>query len=473
MADITQKQYVDYAGLSYYDGLLKTYIDSAKTKSVKTVLWDATDEKIRFYKKADATKADTADLVAEVSISSATVTALNTRVGIDKTLNAYQSKDNLTEIVNVLTSADSVDGSIAKLIKSAIEALDGSATIATVADGVVTIKGGVKEVDGILSQDADKSDITLAKVATTGKAEDVSVAAKSQAATDDHAAYELAAGTAQATAEGFAQDIADLDAAVKAAKVAGKVTLTKAATADEGYAATYVFAQGGEALDTTDGKLTKINIPKDFLVKSGELKTVTEAGKPYADAKVGDKYIDFVINVKEGSATDEHMYIPVNDLFDSYTSGSATGDMVVVTVDNDTNKISAAITDGTVTRAKIATAFENDIAALEGTHAKNGDAFKSVSTQIDEEAKDATYAAATETTAKVTIKQKIDAVEAKITSEIEGLDATKTQSANAGATYADNTGLNLKVVETDGKITEISGSIDTISNSQIDGLFPA
>jgi hypothetical protein len=65
-----------------------------------------------------------------------------------------------------------------------------------------------------------------------------------------------------------------------------------------------------------------IDIPKDFLVKSATLETVTTADTPYSGAVVGDKYIDFVINAKDASATAEHIYLPVNDLVDVYTAGN-------------------------------------------------------------------------------------------------------------------------------------------------------
>lgn len=68
---------------------------------------------------------------------------------------------------DILTS-DAVVTTIANRLSN----LDGSATIATESNGVVTIKAGVTEADGIISNNSD-SDITLAKVATTGLAEDV------------------------------------------------------------------------------------------------------------------------------------------------------------------------------------------------------------------------------------------------------------------------------------------------------------
>jgi len=92
--------------------------------------------------------------------------------------------------------------------------------------------------------------------------------------------------------------------------------VVKQATAESGYAATYQLTING----TPAGE--KINIPKDFLVKSATLETVATAGQPYAGAGVGDKYIDFVVNAKDSSETAEHIYLPVNDLVDVYTGGN-------------------------------------------------------------------------------------------------------------------------------------------------------
>ena len=427
------KQYLDYQGLRTYDGLLKEYIDSANTLGIKKVDWDATTEQILFFR--DATKSAVEDATFKVSISSSAVQALNTRVGIDKVLNAYQEKANLTEILNVLTGDDETAGSVAKLLKDAIEALDGSAVIAIEADGVVTIKGGVKEVDGVLSQDADKADIVLKKVATTAKAEDINVEGKIVETAEGVIGYTLPAGTAQATAEHFASEIATVDAAVKALDKASQVTVEKLAVTEEGYIASYAVKQNGAQVGAT------INIPKDYLVKNAELKTCTEVDQPVEGYKVGDKYMDFTINTVEGSGNESHIYINVNELFDAYTSGSEASDTVVVTVDNNTNKISADITNGTVTRAKINAAFEKNITDVEATHA------------AAEEGSGAKYKTVAE----------------EVADGINLLDSTKEQVANPAE--ADGTGLALRVVEENGKITEISGSIDDVTEDQINSLF--
>ena len=89
-------------------------------------------------------------------------------------------------------------------------------------------------------------------------------------------------------------------------------TITKQGTAEEGYLATYQLFKGNTAVGD------KINVPKDFLVKGAEIKTVSTADDPYSGAQVGDKYIDFTINVKSGTTTAEHLYLPVNELVDAY-----------------------------------------------------------------------------------------------------------------------------------------------------------
>ena len=98
--------------------------------------------------------------------------------------------------------------------------------------------------------------------------------------------------------------------------IGGTVTVEKQSTAESGYIATYVIKQGGTALSP------KINIPKDYLVKSASMGTVTTANNPVSGYAVGDKYLDFVINTKDGSGTDEHIYVNVKDLIDTYTAGS-------------------------------------------------------------------------------------------------------------------------------------------------------
>lgn len=97
-----------------------------------------------------------------------------------------------------------------------------------------------------------------------------------------------------------------------------KVTVEKQSTPESGSAATYIVKQNGSQVGS------KINIPKDFLIKSASLKTVSTANNPVNGYNVGDKYIDFVINAIDSSEADNHIYINVKDLVDVYKADEKT-----------------------------------------------------------------------------------------------------------------------------------------------------
>lgn len=101
-------------------------------------------------------------------------------------------------------------------------------------------------------------------------------------------------------------------------ELGGIVDVKKQATAETGFAATYVVEQNGSQVGS------KINIPKDFLVKSASMGTVSTADSPQQGFAVGDKYLDFVINTVEGDETPQHIYINVKDLIDTYTADEST-----------------------------------------------------------------------------------------------------------------------------------------------------
>lgn len=98
----------------------------------------------------------------------------------------------------------------------------------------------------------------------------------------------------------------------------GDVTVEKQTSAESGYLTTYHVKQGGSKVGAS------INIPKDFLVKSASLETCTVDDEPVEGYVVGDKYFDFVINTKDGSGSDEHLYVLVTDLIDTYTADEST-----------------------------------------------------------------------------------------------------------------------------------------------------
>lgn len=114
-------------------------------------------------------------------------------------------------------------------------------------------------------------------------------------------------------------------------------SISKKATAESGYAASYQLTKNGTAVGDT------INIPKDYLVKSGSVKTCTTAGTPVASYKKGDKYIDFVVNSTDGDGNESHIYLLVSELVDAYTSGNG----IEVSSDNSIAvKVDAANANG-------------------------------------------------------------------------------------------------------------------------------
>ena len=84
------------------------------------------------------------------------------------------------------------------------------------------------------------------------------------------------------------------------------------------YLTTYYLTQGGFPVGVN------INIPKDFLLTSVLLKTVETNNEAYEGSEIGDKYIDFIINTRDNSVEDEHIYLPVKELMDIYSADEKT-----------------------------------------------------------------------------------------------------------------------------------------------------
>lgn len=94
---------------------------------------------------------------------------------------------------------------------------------------------------------------------------------------------------------------------------------------------------------TKDGVNTgvAINIPKDMVVKSGTVE-VNPSGQ------AAGTYLVLTL----ANAAEDKVYINVGSLIEYVTSGSAESDMVVVAVSED-HKVTATITDGSITKAKL------------------------------------------------------------------------------------------------------------------------
>ena len=112
-------------------------------------------------------------------------------------------------------------------------------------------------------------------------------------------------------------------------------TISKLSTATAGYLASYQLQKDNVGVGAV------INIPKDYLVKSAEVKTSTGTDDP-SGLPSGTKYIDFTINTYDtasGSGTTSHIYLNVEDLVDVYTAGNG------ISI-SDANVVSAKVVAG-------------------------------------------------------------------------------------------------------------------------------
>lgn len=146
-------------------------------------------------------------------------------------------------------------------------------------------------------------------------------------------------------------DIDNTNTAIDTAKEELKVTIEKD-TATEGVAARYTFKQNNIALENG-----VIDIPKDMVVSSGEVKVITqeqieEGGDYYEKVTEPGTYIILTIS----NDKNDQLFIKVDTLVDIYkaaTSEEKTKE-IIVTVDNNSREISATIKENAITEEKIA-----------------------------------------------------------------------------------------------------------------------
>ena len=147
--------------------------------------------------------------------------------------------------------------------QAAVEALDGSATIASVSSNVVTIKSGITEVDGVVSNNSG-NDVVLEEVAITGAAADVSIADSGNKFTADNveAALQEVKGIADANASAISGMDADIDASASSSdpnavsvmsgitEVDGVITSVDSVSVDAAGSATQAEANAKAYVDT-------------------------------------------------------------------------------------------------------------------------------------------------------------------------------------------------------------------------------
>lgn len=259
-----------------------------------------------------------------------------------------------------------------------------------------------------------------------------------------------------------------------------KVALTVTTDPAEGVLKTYTITQG-EGENAVE--VGKIDIPKDLVVTEGSI-----VENP--DAEHQGTFIKLVIANQEAP-----LYINVKDLIDIYTAQqnatqvqlavSSTNELSATIVEKSINTkelADAAVTtvkiaDGNVTRAKISKEFEDQIKALEDAIGEGG----SVGTQIDNKinALDADVTSAAPAEAGKGLQVQVVETDGKVTSVVVSGDYSKTYDAlgSAGTAeknakdYADDLdeAMDLRVDSLEEKVGEGFG---TITEAEISALFP-
>ena len=170
-----------------------------------------------------------------------------------------------------------------------------------------------------------------------------SVGAADRSVTIGGTATEPTVGVAISADEGNALSLASDGLKVTIPDVTiPEYSLKKLDTATTGMSASYQLTKDGTGIGAV------IDIPKDMMVNSGSVQTYETGSLPAGVTEAGT-YIVLVLN----DTAETKLYINVGNLIEYVTSGSAKGDMVFVNIDPQTHKVTATITDGTVTEAKL------------------------------------------------------------------------------------------------------------------------
>lgn len=245
----------------------------------------------------------------------------------NKTCEAYMIANEAGTLIKLASTTATGDlaGDVATLQGQVADLI---AKVGKAAEGEVAATGLYKEIADVLA-------VANGKVA--------SVAAADKSITIGGSATEPTVKVAIASGDDNALSLAADGLKVVIPEVTvPEYSIKKLDTATEGMSASYQLTKDGAVVGAV------IDIPKDMVVKSGSVQTFAAGELPVGVTEAGT-YIVLVL----ANATSDKLYIKVDDLIEYVTSGSAEGDMVFINIDPKTHKVTATITDGTVTEAKL------------------------------------------------------------------------------------------------------------------------
>lgn len=333
-------------------------INAAALKAGELAVLLSEDEKGKLFVGVDgqagsavavrAGHADTADITASADAATKLANAHNVSATGEVTAPAVAFDGTGDVALNVTINAgaitnDKLDADLKDAIAKAGTAVQ--AVTEGTANGTISVDGKDVNVHGL-------KDAAYETVANLNKhADDAAKAVKDAVVNTLEAADNsvTVAGTATAKTVGVKLD-PDASNAIELGEAGLKVVVPAAAeysmvkAAESGdYAAVYNLTKDGKNVGAS------INIPKDMVVKSGEVVTNPD-----------ETHTGTFLVLTLANATEDKIYINVADLIEYVTSGSTTGDMVVIDVSAD-HKVTATITDGTVTKAKLAVEVQTSL----------------------------------------------------------------------------------------------------------------
>ena len=179
------------------------------------------------YDAAGTGAAEAAAVLGESTDTATAATVYGAKAAAAAADSKAQSGLDLIGTIPSTSEADTVIEYVDEQTAGGVAALNGSAGIASAVNGVVTLKAGVTETAGIISNSSG-ADITLAKVATTGAAGDVSITDSGNLFTGTDAETALseamiAANTAQGEVDALETLVGTIPSTATASTVIGYV----------------------------------------------------------------------------------------------------------------------------------------------------------------------------------------------------------------------------------------------------------
>ena len=359
-------------GISKIDGL-QTALDAKQNELVFNTAYDSSTNKVATMTDVgnakDALVGTDADTKASNTIKGAKLYTDDKASSTLADAKAYADglvagDSGITKRVDALEAKVDTTGKVSKAIATAkTEAITTAGTnadtkISTAKTEILGEEGYQQTVKSAYELAGTKA--TLAEAVSEIEKKNYATKAEAQGyanAKDTAIANAKKAGTdAQSAVDALSKKVGSIPEGSKATTVVGYVdekigaipaqtdySVTVTPSTVEGLAKRYTVHQEATGLDVN------IDIPTDMVVKSGAVITNPD-GQP-----VGTYLVLTLAN-----ATNDKVYIDVGNLIEYVTSGSGATDMVKIAVSAD-HKVTASITDESITKAKLATAVQGSL----------------------------------------------------------------------------------------------------------------